>query len=123
MTNESDLLRGNTPTLILAVLADGPQHGYAIAQQINKRTGDSLKFKQGTLYPVLHTLEREGLVSGTWRHLAGERPRLVYAITETGQAALAEKVRVWHRFSKAMNSLVGGQTGDGQIGDAREQTT
>lgn len=117
MTNESDLLRGNTPTLVLAVLADGPQHGYAIAQQINRRTDNSLKFKQGTLYPVLHTLEREGLVSGQWQHTAGERPRLVYAITEAGQAALAERVRAWQRFSQAMNSLIGGQ-----IGDAHEQT-
>ncbi len=43
---ESELLRGNTPTLVLAALADGPQHGYAIAQEINKRTDNSLKFKQ-----------------------------------------------------------------------------
>ncbi|MCW3061021.1 MAG: Transcriptional regulator, PadR family [Capsulimonas sp.] len=122
MTNESDLLRGNTPTLVLAILSEGPQHGYAIAQQINKRTGDSLKFKQGTLYPVLHTLEREGWVSGEWRHVEGERPRLVYAITESGRAALAEKVRVWRRFSDAMNNLIGGVAGDDRIGDAHERT-
>lgn len=122
MANESDLLRGNTHTLVLAVLAEGPQHGYAIAQQINKRTDNSLKFKQGTLYPVLHTLEREGLVSGQWQHVLGERPRLVYAITENGRATLAEKVKVWQRFSRAMNSLIGSQNSNGQIGDAHEQT-
>ncbi len=105
---ESELLRGNTPTLVLAALAEGPQHGYAIAQEINKRTGNSLRFKQGTLYPVLHTLEREGLVTGEWRHDTGERPRLVYAITEAGRAELARRVDVWQTFSNAMNTMIGG---------------
>ena len=102
---ESELLRGNTPIL---VLAGGPQHGYAIAQEINKRTDNSLRFKQGTLYPVLHTLEREGLVAGQWQHGAGERPRLVYAITESGRAELARRVEVWQTFAKAMDTMIGG---------------
>ena len=105
---ESELLRGNTPTLVLAALADGPQHGYAIAQEINKRTRNSLKFKQGTLYPVLHTLEREGFVTGQWQHVAGERPRLVYAITEAGRADLARRVDIWQAFSKAMDTMISG---------------
>lgn len=105
---ESELLRGNTPTLVLAALAGGPQHGYAIAQEINKRTDNSLRFKQGTLYPVLHTLEREGLVAGQWQHGAGERPRLVYAITESGRAELARRVEVWQTFAKAMDTMIGG---------------
>jgi len=108
---ESELLRGNTPTLVLAALADGPQHGYAIAQEINKRTANSLKFKQGTLYPVLHTLEREGLVTGQWTQTTGERPRLVYAITDAGRAELARRVQVWRTFSEAMNTMIGGRTG------------
>ena len=95
MTPDSELLRGNVPTLVLSALASGPQHGYAIAQEINTRTRNALKFKQGTLYPVLHTLEREGLVSGEWRHDTGARPRLVYAITEAGQVELARRVSAW----------------------------
>ncbi len=109
--NDSELLRGNVPTLILSALADGPQHGYAIAQEINKRTRDSLKFKQGTLYPVLHTLEREGLVIGEWQHDRGERPRLVYAITDAGRAELASRVQAWKRFSQAMERMISGQVG------------
>lgn len=105
---ESELLRGNVPTLVLAALADGPQHGYAIAQAINKRTNNSLKFKQGTLYPVLHTLERDGLVTGEWQHVAGERPRLVYVITEAGLGELARRVDIWKTFAKAMDTMIGG---------------
>ena len=116
---ESELLRGNTPTLVLAALAEGPQHGYAIAQEINKRTDNSLRFKQGTLYPVLHTLEREGLVTGQWQHAGGERPRLVYAITDAGRAELARRVEVWQTFSQAMNTMIGGKIG----ADPHEQTS
>ncbi|RYG94889.1 MAG: PadR family transcriptional regulator [Alphaproteobacteria bacterium] len=108
MTNESDLLRGNTPTLILAVLMDGPQHGYAIAQEINRQTDSSLKFKQGTLYAMLHKLESDELVLGEWQHVEGERPRLVYAITEAGREALAERVATWNRFARAMDRMIGG---------------
>ena len=112
MTPDSELLRGNVPTLVLSALAAGPQHGYAIAQGINKRTGESLKFKQGTLYPVLHTLERDGLVLGEWRHEAGERPRLVYAITEAGRAELARRVAAWQTFARAMDTIIGGHAGE-----------
>ena len=105
--SDSELLRGNVPTLVLSALADGPQHGYAIAQEINRRTGDTLRVKQGTLYPVLHTLEREGLVAGEWQHGTGERPRLVYAITDAGHTELARRVQAWKRFSKAMESMIG----------------
>jgi PadR family transcriptional regulator PadR len=112
MTPDSELLRGNVPTLVLSALASGPQHGYAIAQGINKRTNNSLKLKQGTLYPVLHTLERNGLVSGDWQHEAGERPRLVYAITEAGRAELDRRVEAWKTFARAMNTIIGTHAGE-----------
>jgi len=92
---------------VLAVLGDGPQHGYAIARAINARTGDVLKLKQGTLYPVLHGLERDGLVVGEWEHSEGERPRRVYTITEAGRAELARRAQVWGKFAQAMNRLIG----------------
>ncbi len=107
MNTDSELIRGNVPTLVLSALTEGPQHGYAIAQGINKRTNNSLKFKQGTLYPVLHALERDGLVSGQWRHEAGERPRLVYAITEAGRAELARRIAAWQTFARAMDTMIG----------------
>lgn len=111
MTPDSEMLRGNVPTLVLSALSNGPQHGYAIAQEINTRTRNALKFKQGTLYPVLHTLEREGLVAGEWRHDTGARPRLVYAITEAGRAELARRVHAWKTFAQAMDTMVGDPLG------------
>lgn len=106
MPDARELLRGNTPTMILAVLRDGPQHGYAIVREVNRRTGDAFQFKQGTLYPVLYTLEQDGLIVGQWQHLERERPRKVYTITDAGHAELARKLKAWDTFTKAMERVV-----------------
>ena len=120
MNNDSELLRGNVPALVLAALENrGPQHGYAIAQDINKRTNNSLQFKQGTLYPVLHTLEENGFVVGEWRHEGGTRPRLVYAITDTGRTELSRRIDAWKAFSGAMDILLG----SGKAGGSHEPTS
>jgi PadR family transcriptional regulator PadR len=107
LDDERELLRGNTPTMILAILQDGSQHAYAIGRSISERAGDGVKFKRGTLYPVLHSLERDGLVVGKWEHEAGERPRCIYTITDVGRAELVRRAKAWNRFSEAMNNLIG----------------
>src|SRR5262249_43915420 len=88
-----ELLKGNTPTLVLAILSEGPQHTYEIGRIIAERAGDAVQFKRGTLYPVLHALERDGLVVGEWRHTGGDRPRCIYTITPAGRTELARRVR------------------------------
>ncbi|BDI30179.1 putative DNA-binding protein YwzG [Capsulimonas corticalis] len=108
MGNERELLKGNTPTLILAVLEEMPMHGYAIAQAIEKRSGDILKFKYGTLYPALYSLESAGLIAGQWEHLESERPRKTYSITEAGQAELSKRTAAWSLFSMAVNNIIEG---------------
>jgi len=112
LEDDRELLKGNTPTLVLAVLSAGPQHTYAIGRIIKERTGDALKFQRGTLYPVLHALERDGLVSGQWETEEGERPRRIYAITDAGRKELARRTETWNRFAWAMNQLIGGQPGE-----------
>jgi PadR family transcriptional regulator, regulatory protein PadR len=107
MEDERELLRGNTPTLVLAVLQDGPLHGYAIAREINRRSNQTLQCKQGTLYPALHILEQDGLICGEWQNEAGERPRKVYVITEAGLAELNRRVQTWTQFSSAIDSVIG----------------
>ena len=108
MDAERELLKGNTPTLVLAVLRDGPLHGYAIAREIERRSGDALRCKEGTLYPALHALERDGLIGGEWRREAGERDRKIYAITPAGAAALEERTRTWERFAAAVHRVIAG---------------
>src|SRR5260221_12224907 len=88
MRTEQELLKGNTPTLVLAVLNDAPLHGYGIAREIERRTDNALKCKEGTLYPALHALERDGHVTGDWQRRPDGGERKGYAITPAGRAEL-----------------------------------
>lgn len=110
MDLERELLKGNTPTLVLAVLREGPLHGYAIAREIERRSDQALRCKEGTLYPALHALEREGLIAGEWRREEGGRERKVYVLTPAGHAALAERAQLWTRFSAAIERVIGSET-------------
>lgn len=107
MDLERELLKGNTPTLVLAVLREGPLHGYAIAREIERRSDQALQCKEGTLYPALHALERDGLISGEWRREEGGRERKVYVLTPAGHAALVERTQLWTRFSSAIERVIG----------------
>ena len=106
--DDRELLRGNTPTLVLAVLQDGPLHGYSIAREINRRSKQSLQCKQGTLYPALYALERDGLVAGEWEQADGGRPRRVYTITEAGRKELDRRIQTWKRFTLGVEGVIGG---------------
>lgn len=111
MSEEREFLRGNTPILILAVLSDGPHHGYAVAREVNLRSGNTLSLRQGALYPALHALERDGLIDGNWEE-AGERSRKVYSITDAGRAELQRRTQVWSKLSSALNNVLGGEPGE-----------
>jgi len=107
MDERRELLKGNTPTLVLAVLRDGPLHTYAIGRILASRVGDAVPFKRGTLYPVLHALERDGLVTGVWEHETADRPRRLYTITDAGRAELVRRAKQWTQFAQAMDTLIG----------------
>lgn len=108
-TSLTKLLKGNTAVFILSVLKEGPSHGYAIYYEIARRSNNVLKFKQGTVYPLLHILEQEGLITSEWQQLApgNMRRRRVYSITDAGLKSLEEKLEAWRIFSQAMVDLTG----------------
>jgi PadR family transcriptional regulator PadR len=119
MDAQRELLRGSTPTLILAVLRDGSLHGYGIAREIEARSGHSLQCREGTLYPVLRALEDEGLLAAEWQ-LAGERPRKVYTLTPAGRAALEQRARTWGEFVEAVQGVLDGSKEGGHDGGKPE---
>jgi DNA-binding PadR family transcriptional regulator len=98
--------QGQLEGLLLAILQQGPLHGYAIASQLRDRSGGALEVPEGTLYPVLHRLEKEGLVRSHWEKVGGRRRR-VYAASATSQNALRERVETWKRLSGAIDAVFG----------------
>lgn len=100
--------KGSTPTLILAVLADSPKHGYAIAREIEKRSKNALSLGEGALYPALRALEHEGLIVGTWEVQVSGPARRVYTLTEEGRGHLAKQVKEWSSFTDAVNLVLKG---------------
>lgn len=106
MSVESDFIRGNTPAMVLAILRDGPSYGYAIAKEINRRSGDRLLLRQGTLYPALRALETKGMIVGDWVVNEGARPRRVYTISEEGAASLKAMVDSWQALVVALNGVL-----------------
>jgi PadR family transcriptional regulator PadR len=104
--SDSDLLRGTLTTLVLSVLAREPRYGYEIAREIRERTDGLLHLKEGSLYPALHSMEREGLLSAEW--VGGERGprRKYYHLTRRGKTVLAKRRSSWQRFRDAVDTVV-----------------
>ena len=101
-----ELLKGNTPTLILAVLEEKPLHGYAIAREIEKRSADTLSLGEGSLYLVLRSLERDGFVSSEWEVQPSGPARRLYELTTSGKDELLRRERTWRTFANAINCVL-----------------
>ncbi len=97
--------QGQLEALVLAVLGQGPLHGYAIACQLRERSGGILEVAEGTLYPVLHKLEREGLIRSRWETVKGRRRR-VYTTSAHARGAFRERLEGWQRLSQAIDSVL-----------------
>ena len=103
---QQELLKGNTDTLLLALLQDEPMYGYQIVKEVNQRSNGYFAFKEGTLYPALHRLERAGLIEGRWENTPTSVRRRYYLITAKGRQALDDRMREWQRFSRAMDAIM-----------------
>lgn len=100
---DSDLLRGNTDSLLLFLINEqGETYGYRLIKEIEARSGGYFQFKEGTVYPALRKLENEGLVRGEWKKLPNGQERRYYAITDQGKELLHKKMVMWQSFSSAM---------------------
>lgn len=99
-------LRGHLDLLILATLRrTGPVHGYGLITAMREASGGVFDLPEGTLYPALHRLERDGAVASSWLADAPRRRR-VYTLTAAGQAALAERRTQWTQFVRGMRALL-----------------
>jgi PadR family transcriptional regulator, regulatory protein PadR len=102
----SEHVRGQLDLLLLSVLAvGGPAHGYAIIAALRERSGGQFDLPEGTVYPALHRLEREGLVASGWDESSSRRRRR-YVITGAGTAALVAKRSEWQTFARGVQAVV-----------------
>ena len=97
---------GSLPLLILNALAAGACYGYQIAREIKAKSGDILDFQEGTLYPALHKLQKDGLIEAYTATVDG-RVRRYYRLTEEGVRALADARSQWTTYAKAVNAVLG----------------
>lgn len=102
-----DYLNGVPELAVLRVLLDGPQHGYAIVQSIATRTAGTLQFGEGSIYPILHKLEQEGLLL-TRRETIRGRERIVYRLSKKGIKQLEESRTRWLSLAQSIQSLLEG---------------
>lgn len=107
MTTRDSLIPGTLNALILKALTWGPRHGYAISRWIEAHGADVLRVEEGVLYPALHRLEEQGLVSATWaRNDTGRRAKF-YSLTGAGRRFLETEIARWHRTSRAVSLILG----------------
>ncbi|HEU5218010.1 MAG TPA: PadR family transcriptional regulator [Gemmatimonadales bacterium] len=96
------VLRGTLDLLILKALSWGPAHGYAVAEWIERVTGDTLQIEEGSLYPALHRLDERGLIDAEWGVSGTNRRAKYYDITSKGRQALKAESASWTRYARAV---------------------
>lgn len=102
-----EAIKGHLDALLLAIVADGPVHGYGVVEQLRARSGGRFDLPEGTVYPALHRLEADGLLRSGWTTVAG-RKRRQYELTDRGRAELGERSADWRRFAHAVERVLGG---------------
>jgi DNA-binding PadR family transcriptional regulator len=100
-----DLVAASSTPLVLAILAEGESYGYAIIKRVKDLSDGHLLWTDGMLYPVLHRLEREGLVSSKWGSSEIGRRRKYYRLTKAGRAELEAERKRWQMVDETLNRI------------------
>ena len=108
MSIDKSLLTGSTTVLILKLLEDKDMYGYEMISNLAKKSNHTFDLKAGTLYPLLHNLEKNGIVESYEESTASERTRKYYHLTEKGKDVLKIKEKEWHEYSTAVNRVLNG---------------
>lgn len=106
METKHDLFKGSSNSLLLSLLERKPMYGYQIVKELEATSHGYFKFKEGTLYPALHRLEKSGLISSQWQMLPNGRQRRYYYITAKGKTKLASEKTQWLDFFTAVSLVL-----------------
>ncbi|WP_350343346.1 PadR family transcriptional regulator [Proteinivorax tanatarense] len=108
MKIDKDLMKGSTKMLILNLLSTGDMYGYQMVKELEEKSDQTFTLKEGTMYPILHALESEGMVQSYWDVGESGRKRKYYNITDKGDKLLQEKKKEWEVYSRTVNKVIGG---------------
>ncbi|HEX2205178.1 MAG TPA: PadR family transcriptional regulator [Longimicrobium sp.] len=103
---QTDALRGSIDLLVLKTLSLAPLHGWGISQRIQQISEGVLEVNQGSLYPALQRLEKEGLITSGWGTSENNRRARYYEITPAGRRALGEELESWRRFAAGLEAVL-----------------
>jgi len=107
MTKErGDLLQGTLDMMVLKALQLEPMHGWGITERIEQWSDNVLQLGEGTLYPALYRLERQGLIRSEWKVTENSRRARYYSLTRQGRRGLEAAVSQWRRTSRAVNQVL-----------------
>ncbi len=107
MKIDNSMLKGNTKMLILSIIDSGSKYGYEIIKELDARSYGTFVLKEGTLYPILHDLEKDDLIASTAYMMETNRIRKYYKITKKGKAYLYNKKKEWSEFVSKVNLIIG----------------
>lgn len=107
MANHADYLSSSIEMMVLKMLSEEKMYGYQIIKLVNERTGGEFKWKEGSLYPVLHKLATNGQLQCEWVEVAGyNRPRRYYKITQAGLESLQSRLEDWKNYTNNVNAVM-----------------
>lgn len=107
---KDDVLQGTLDMLVLKALSREPMHGWGITERLEQWSASVLRLNQGSLYPALYRLERQGLVTSSWKTTENNRRARYYALTAAGRREFTEQQRSWARSSQAVNLVLAVET-------------
>jgi PadR family transcriptional regulator, regulatory protein PadR len=103
---QTDALRGSLDLLVLKTLSLAPMHGWGISQRVQQVTDGALEVNQGSLYPALQRLEKEGLIASEWGTTDNNRRARYYRLTAAGRRSLGEELASWRRFAAGLEAVL-----------------
>ena len=103
---KGDLLQGTLDMLVLKALQLEPMHGWGVTERIGQWSGNALLVNQGSLYPALYRLQRQGWITSEWKTTENNRRARYYALTAAGRRQLAAELESWQRLSGAVNLVL-----------------
>jgi transcriptional regulator len=103
---QTDALRGSLDLLVLKTLSLAPMHGWGISQRVQQLSKGTLEINQGSLYPALQRLEKDGLITSEWDTTDNNRRARYYRLTAAGRRALGAELESWRRFAAGLETVL-----------------